>query len=190
MMTTPDAFVVGNSATVGNPALSTFLFAEVGMQPNGLPLTILSVLARLGQDPWAEAARWTKLPRSTTIDKLAGSIAQMPLAPQALAEARQTASRLVLLLPTQLQTPRKQAEVTAKKAAKPMWVLAAIAVVTMALGVATAFVPRANDANGVVPLSKFDSAVGQTPAPAHSPTPAQAAPAATPAPAAVQAPRK
>src|SRR4051794_512570 len=157
MMTTPDAFVVGNSAAVGNPALSTFLFAEVGTQPNGLPLTILSVLARLGQDPWTEAARWTKLPRSTTIDKLAGSIAQMPLAPQALAEARQTASRLVLLLPTQLQIPRKQAEVTAKKkVAKPMWVLAAIAVITMALGVATALVPRANDANGVVPLAKFD----------------------------------
>src|SRR3954462_9018597 len=114
-MTTPDA------SAVGHPALSRFLFAEVGMQPNGLPLTILSVLARLGQDPWAEAARWTKLPKSTTVDTLARSIAQMPLAPQALAEARQTASRLVMLLPSQLQTARRDDEAKVRNAAKPKW---------------------------------------------------------------------
>jgi hypothetical protein len=151
-MTTPDA------TTVETTALSNFLFAEVGTQTNGLPLTILSVLARLGQDPWAEAARWTKLPKSTTVDTLAQSIAQMPLAPQALAEARQTASRLVLLLPSQLQTPRKNAEAVVAKSAKPRWILMAIAGVALALGVATAFLPRATTSDGIVPLSQFDAA--------------------------------
>jgi len=154
-MTTPDAFAVGH------PALSRFLFAEVGTQTNGLPLTILSVLARLGQDPWAEAARWTKLPKSTTVDTLARSIAQMPLAPQALAEARQTASRLVALLPSQLQTTRRDDEATVRNAAKPKWVLMAIAGAVLALGIATAFVPRANHTNGIVPLSQFDAAAVQ-----------------------------
>jgi hypothetical protein len=150
-MTTPDAFAVGN------PALSTFLFAEVGIQPNGLPLTILSVLARLGKDPWAQAARWTKLPKSAIVDMLAKSIAQMPLAPQALAEARQTASRLVMLLPSQLQAPRKVAETAARKSARPIWVLMAVAGVTMGLGIAAAVVPPATRSNGIVPLSQFDA---------------------------------
>ena len=95
-MATSDAFALQRSG------LNAFLFAEVGTELNGSPLTILSVLARLGQDPWAEAAKWTKLPKSTTIDRLAQSIAQMPLPSQAIDEARSTASRLVLLLPSQV----------------------------------------------------------------------------------------
>jgi hypothetical protein len=92
-MPTSDAFALKNSG------LNEFLFAEVGTEANGSPLTILSVLARLGQDPWAEAARWTKLPPASMIDRLANCISQMPLRPQFLAEARATAARLILLLP-------------------------------------------------------------------------------------------
>jgi hypothetical protein len=88
-----DAFALTKSG------LNPFLFAEVGTELNGSTLTILSVLARLGQDPWAEAARWAKLPRAAIIDCLAQSISQMPLCPQALTDARLTASRLILLLP-------------------------------------------------------------------------------------------
>ncbi len=53
-MTSTDAFALKNSD------LNTFLFADVGTELNGSALTILSVLARLGEDPWAEAARWAK----------------------------------------------------------------------------------------------------------------------------------
>lgn len=148
-----------NASTVGNADLSKFLFAEVGTQPNGLPLTILSVLARLGQDPWVEAARWTRLPKATIVDALAGSIAQMPLAPQARAEARQTAARLVQLLPSQLQPPRKANEVVEKKRiAKPRLVLLLIAVIAIVLGIATAVLPQTIHAKGIVPLSQFDAA--------------------------------
>ncbi|MGO9999451.1 MAG: hypothetical protein ACLPKW_17150 [Acetobacteraceae bacterium] len=94
-MSSPDAFALKNSG------LNAFLFAEVGTELNGSQLTILSILARLGQDPWAEAARWAQLPKAAMIDCLVHSIAQMPLCPQAFVEARATASRLVLLLPTQ-----------------------------------------------------------------------------------------
>jgi hypothetical protein len=62
-------------------------------------LTVLSLLARLGLDPWAEAARFVTLPKSAAIACLAGNIAQTPLPPQALAEAQATATRLVRLLP-------------------------------------------------------------------------------------------
>lgn len=92
-MAQADAFALPHSG------LNRFLFAEVGTELNGSPLTILSVLARLGQDPWIEAARWAKLPKGAIIDSLAKCIAQMPLSPLALRDARVTASRLVLLLP-------------------------------------------------------------------------------------------
>jgi len=94
-----------------NAGLDPFLCAEVGTELNGSNLTILSVLARLGCDPWAEAASWCALPRATTIDRLAQSIAQMPLCPQALLDARATAARLILLLPSQAHVPEPDARV-------------------------------------------------------------------------------
>jgi hypothetical protein len=94
-MAQSDAFALQKSG------LNSFLFAEVGTELNGSPLTILSVLARLGKDPWAEAARWARLPKAAMIDSLAKCIAQMPLGPQALLDARATAGRLILLLPGQ-----------------------------------------------------------------------------------------
>lgn len=101
-----------NAFALKNSGLNDFLFAEVGTEQNGSPLTVLSILARLGQDPWAEAARWAKLPKAARIDCLANSISQMPLSPQALKEARSTAAQLVLLMPSQAHTqpaaePRK-----------------------------------------------------------------------------------
>jgi len=79
--------------------LDPFLFAVVGTESNGSVLTVLSLLARLDTDPWAEAARWSRLPRDTVIEYLAAGIRQMPLSPRALREARRIAARLVQLLP-------------------------------------------------------------------------------------------
>ena len=81
-MANSDAFALKKSG------LNDFLFAEVGSERNGAQLTILSVLARLGKDPWAEAARLARLPKSSVIDDLANSISQMPLSSQALMDAR------------------------------------------------------------------------------------------------------
>src|SRR5271163_535283 len=89
-----------------NSGLDAFLFAEVGDELNGSGLTVLSVLARLGHDPWTEAARFVGLPKAALIDCLTRSIARMPLCPQALAEARATATRLILLLPVNNIVPR------------------------------------------------------------------------------------
>jgi hypothetical protein len=98
-VTKTDVFALKNSG------LEPFLFAEVGEQHSGMGLTVLSLLARLGLDPWAEAARWVTLPKSAAISSLAGSIARMPLCPLALAEAQATATRLILLLPVNNPVP-------------------------------------------------------------------------------------
>jgi hypothetical protein len=95
-MTRSDVFALKNSG------LERFLFAEVGTEMNGSTLTVLSVLARLGQDPWDQAAQWVSLPKATIIDRLTKSIAQMPLSEQALRDVDQTANRLILLLPVEV----------------------------------------------------------------------------------------
>ena len=94
----------GDAFALKNSGLDAFLFAEVGIEQNGSPLTVLSTLARLGSDPWAQAAEWARMPPAAIIAGLTQSIIQMPLCPGALAEARATAGRLALLLPSQSGT--------------------------------------------------------------------------------------
>jgi hypothetical protein len=121
-----------------NSAVNRFLFAEVGVELNGSALTVLSVLARLGADPWSEALAWAKLPKSAIVDRLAERIAQMPLCPQALMEARATASRLVLLLPSQSassQDGRGQAGNVVVPTWVPMLVFSCALAVGMAINV-------------------------------------------------------
>jgi hypothetical protein len=77
-----------------------FLYADVGVELNGSSLTTLSMLARLGEDPWTLAARWAREPRAAVTEQLTASICRMPLAAAGIQNARSTASQLVLLLPT------------------------------------------------------------------------------------------
>ncbi len=152
-MTTSDAFAFQRSG------LNPFLFAEVGTELNGSSLTILSVLARLGQDPWAEAAKWTKLPKATIIDRLAQSIAQMPLSSQAINEARGTASRLVLLLPSQVARPTDAPAMNRLAVSNwvvPKWVLPAVCCAAVAVGIA--FVTMGSgQVNTVTPISDMSA---------------------------------
>jgi hypothetical protein len=113
----PDAFAMKNSG------LDAFLYADVGAELNGSTLTVLSMLARLGTDPWAEAARWATLPRATVIDSLAESIAKMPLASPALGATRAIAARLVQLLPAKTQNGQGHAAGTQTPWAAPRWLI-------------------------------------------------------------------
>ena len=128
-MSRTDVFALQNSG------LGVFLFAEVGTETNGSTLTVLSVLARLGQDPWAQAARWGRLPKADVIDRLANSIRQMPLPPQALRDARETAARLILLLPTPASTSNHSAGAKAVLPTLPRWAPAVLIVVMLAFSI-------------------------------------------------------
>jgi len=75
---------------LGNSTYNDFLFAAVGEEKVGLPLTVLTALTRLGLDPWQEAARLSDLPRETAARALAATMA---------AESEAIAARLVNWLP-------------------------------------------------------------------------------------------
>ena len=76
-----------------------FLFAPIGEDRNGLPLSIVSLLARLDLDPWQEAARLAGLPMEAAAQKLASLLAALPVPSLKPADAPTIATRLIALLP-------------------------------------------------------------------------------------------
>jgi hypothetical protein len=129
-VTSTDTFALKNSN------LNAFLYADIGTELNGSALTILSVLSRLGNDPWAEAAKWTTLPKAAAIDCLARSIGRMPLDPRALADANATASRLIPLLPVQTQTPGQSIRAAIKAPAMLNWLPVAFLCLSLLMSLA------------------------------------------------------
>ena len=93
-MPSTDAFVLRQSG------FNEFLFAPVGTEANGMTLSLLSVFARAGNDPWLEAGRLAGLPISEATENLARSIAGMPSSVWPLQAAMAIAARLIALLPT------------------------------------------------------------------------------------------
>jgi len=82
------------------PDFDKFLFATVGDEVDGMPLSVVSALARLGLDPWEEAGRLSSLGNREAVEQLARLIAELPDGSrQQGAEARKIASGLIGLLP-------------------------------------------------------------------------------------------
>lgn len=79
--------------------LNDFLFATIGEEENGMPLSVASALARLGNDPWSEAIRLAELPREKATEALAAMVAAIPFARWKPADAPSIAIRLSQLLP-------------------------------------------------------------------------------------------
>jgi hypothetical protein len=76
-----------------------FLFAPIGEDNNGMPLSVVSALARLDVDPWVEASKLARLPGKASVLELATLIAALPDGPSARPDPGTTAARLVALLP-------------------------------------------------------------------------------------------
>ena len=82
------------------PEFDSFLFASVGEEVDGVPLSVLSALSRLDLDPRDEAARLSHLTKETAADQLARMIAGLSDRRWTLSEARGIAGRLIERLPT------------------------------------------------------------------------------------------
>ncbi len=84
-------------------AFSEFLFAGVAEESNGMTLSLLSALSRLGVDPWAEAQRLAEMPEALAVAALAALLAQALSVAEAAshADTRTLAARLIRKLPRQ-----------------------------------------------------------------------------------------
>jgi hypothetical protein len=87
-----------------SPEYDAFLYAIVCREKNGMYLTMASVIARSGADPWKEAARISKLQKEAALGVLARLISgrdcldQKPANDQ-IAEDQMTLDQLFSLLP-------------------------------------------------------------------------------------------
>jgi hypothetical protein len=80
--------------------LNSFLFADVGTESNGMPLSVVSMLGRLGGDPWADAGRLARQTPEAATRELAEIITGTACSGRSSAEVMAIATRLAALLPT------------------------------------------------------------------------------------------
>jgi hypothetical protein len=122
------------------PDLDDFLFATVGEERNGMPLSVISALTGLGLDPWAEATRLSSLETREAVEQLVPIIARLPGERWPSSEVRTIALGLIELLPSTRAT-RATADIAPQARAriapsKMLWLvcflLGAAALVSMA----------------------------------------------------------
>ena len=76
-----------------------FLFAFIGTDRAGGQLSVVSALARLDLDAWAEAASLARLPREVAAGKLAVLLQKFTEIPRIVPDSSAIAARLIALLP-------------------------------------------------------------------------------------------
>jgi hypothetical protein len=79
--------------------LDDFLFASLGEDRNGLPLSVVSLFARMDLDPWQEAGILAALPREAATKRLAGSLDTLTDPQLRKTNFEATVLRLLALLP-------------------------------------------------------------------------------------------
>ena len=148
--------------TLPRSEFNEFLFALIGKESNGMPLSVVSALARLEMDPWQEAARLASLPKELAAPALDRLISRLPAGSWDRSETRMIAARLIELLPRRsVRALRADPQPGTRRKAIPaaiLWlVVAAIAALLLLLGLAMA--APAADAAPVVPQTlEFDIA--------------------------------
>ena len=93
--------------------LDGFLYADIGQEPNGMPLTVLSLLARSGLDPWDEARRLCALSDATAISCMTERIRSSSPRLRNRPDLRALAATLVKRLPGHRVQPPAQ----------PVWIM-------------------------------------------------------------------
>ena len=81
-----------------------FLYATIGADRNGMPLSVVSALARMDLDPWHEAAGLADVSVDTATGKLTSLLAALSDPILTGPSPGITAARLIALLPRRLET--------------------------------------------------------------------------------------
>jgi hypothetical protein len=124
----------------GHTEFDDFLFSSIGKEENGIELSVLSALTRLGFDPWAEAARLSDLPGDTAERSLLEVIALLPEGDWKRSSAIAIATRLVDQLPRRrlgaVQSSQKRcAEAQKSKSDAAIWLVVIALVAAAVIGI-------------------------------------------------------
>ncbi|MGH7033477.1 MAG: hypothetical protein ACREFL_07090 [Stellaceae bacterium] len=101
-----------------------FLFAPIGEEKNGVVLTVLSALARLGVDPWQESASLGQLSPDKAAQRLGAIISGLPKGRWTESDAETIAARLVGLLPAKRASRLPSLDPASRKARVPSRLMA------------------------------------------------------------------
>lgn len=156
-----------------------FLYASVGHDNEGMPLTVLSALARMDVDPWDEAQKLTQLPQESAVRQLASLLGVLRNAPLAGLDPARIAAPLIALLPSPnvRAPPVLKAFAQAAPTKHPLAVSTVLTIVTYVI---------------FMLLSPWLIAILQTPGPTQSPPAAASAidsPSVSPSSEGLQTPR-
>jgi hypothetical protein len=97
----------------------SFLYASVGDDSNGMPLTVLSALARMDVDPWEEAANLMQLPQGVAVEHLGSLLGGLRNLSVANLDPSHIAVPLVALLPRRVERARPPPSIRALAQATP-----------------------------------------------------------------------
>ncbi len=111
-----------------------FLFAPIGEDGNGAPLSVVSALARLNVDPWQEAAELARLPGEAAARRLTALLADLPDGVVARSELGTIVVRLLALLLRQANPPGVAPSMTViGVTVKRSWIVAIYAAVMICI---------------------------------------------------------
>jgi hypothetical protein len=113
-----------------NGEFDAFLFSSIGEDRNGMPLSVVSLLARRDLDPWLEADKLASLAPEVATRQLTRMIQTISYQPLTLPNPEAIAIRLIALLPhrppAQVQRPTKAGYVVTSARLNPKAVAAII----------------------------------------------------------------
>jgi hypothetical protein len=170
---------------VAGPSIANyerFVYADVLVEPNGMPLTVISALSRGGLDPWAEARRLAQLSPLLAADGLAQTLRALPAVQSARVDAKTIASSLVELLPqTSAVSQAVQSGITATPIQLPRKSALVALGFLVALSVTSLLAPSMPDT--IAPASWLSEGAAASAKPTAAPIQPPANPAAAKAPA-------
>ncbi len=149
-----------------SPRFDAFLFAPVGEDRNGMLVSVLSALARLGVDPWAEAAALSDLPEVAALDRLDAMLVTLGDVPSVRPDHRNIVVRLIALLPSSSAIGRAPAKAMAAGKSAPPLAMTAIWIgllLVVLFGQAVALRPAAPVDGAANPVAPVRIQTGGTP---------------------------
>lgn len=102
-----------------DPQYERFLYAPVGQDRRGASVTVLSMLARLGVDPWGEASDLAKLPEGAARQRLETLMARFHGVSTHVADRGTIVSGLLAFLPRQAKSARSSSDGASVRLAFP-----------------------------------------------------------------------
>ena len=113
--------------------LEIFLYAEIGTEVNGQILTVLSLLARIGEDPWEVAKSLAQQPRSLVVDYLAECINKLSGSLSGVIDVNAAATRLALLLRAHADRPKSDSEWHSSGNGTPKWLQVTLSILSFSV---------------------------------------------------------